>query len=332
MDPAESSEHGGTLIWAGAVEERPASGAVYPFFLHCIYAGLVPPFTWFFTAVLEHYRIEALHLQPNSILLLSVFSFYCEAFVGVQPSVALLRHFFSLRLQDGAHLSACISFVADQRGNVLLKAGKKVENFRHCWVLVCLKDANPQLEKPKELSEKTSAWSSAKLSDPQAVPMLDRFSRDISAKRLTEGIVVKEFLAQRLSWRTPGPCNVISPGPKRKKMVVKTKATLDAPSALNDALLSVGGEEEARGAVSLGLVVEPLEPPKHPEASVGMPLPVGQACEGPQDLEVSMPEIVELFSGLPVLHALLLQQHHPCLHWRLFRGRSIRAWCSPKVF
>ncbi|KAI4994433.1 hypothetical protein ZWY2020_034074 [Hordeum vulgare] len=160
----ESNEYGRTPIWSGAIEEQPA-----------------------------------LHLQPNSVLLLSVFAFYCEAFVGVQPSVALFRHFFSLRLHDDAHFSACVSFVAAQSGNVLLKAGKKVENFRQRWILMSLKDANPRLEEPQGLPEKTSAWSSANLSYPHAAPVLERFSPDISAKTLTGGMIVKEFLAQRLA-------------------------------------------------------------------------------------------------------------------------------------
>ncbi|KAI5006806.1 hypothetical protein ZWY2020_034049 [Hordeum vulgare] len=141
---------------------------------------------------------DAFGNPPNSILVLSVFAFYYEAFVGVQPSVALLHYFSSLRLHDNAHLSACVSFVAAQRGNVLLKAGKTVQNFRHCWVHMCLKDANPRVEEPKELPENTSAWSSTKLFDPRVVPVLERFSRDISAKRLTGGMIVKEFLEQCL--------------------------------------------------------------------------------------------------------------------------------------
>ncbi|KAE8791662.1 hypothetical protein D1007_33865 [Hordeum vulgare] len=160
---------------------------------------MVPPLSRFFSAVLDHYGIQSLHLQPNSILLVSVFAFYCEAFVSVQPLVALFRHFFSLHLHDGAHLSVCVSFVAAQRGNVLQKAGEMVENFRLRWVLMCLKDANSRLEEPNGLSEKISAWSSAKLSDPRVVPVLERFSRDINAKRLTGGMIVKEFLAQRLA-------------------------------------------------------------------------------------------------------------------------------------
>ncbi|KAE8793588.1 hypothetical protein D1007_31747 [Hordeum vulgare] len=137
--------------------------------------------------------------RPASKALLSVFAFYYEAFIGVRPSVALFRHFFSMRLHDGTHLSACVSFLPAQGMNLLLKAGKKVENLRHRLVFMSLKDANPQLEVLKGLPGKTSAWSSAKLSDPRVVPILERFSHDISNKRLTGGMIVKEFLAQHLA-------------------------------------------------------------------------------------------------------------------------------------
>ncbi|KAE8818246.1 hypothetical protein D1007_04124 [Hordeum vulgare] len=160
---AESNEHGRTLIWPDATAKQPALKA------------------------------------PNSIFLMSIFAFYCGAFIGKRPSLALFRHFFSLRLDDGAHLSACVSFVASQGGNFLLKVGKKVENFTHRWVLMSLKDANPRMEVPRGLPEKTSAWISAKLSDPWVEPILEHFSRDISAKRLTGGMIVKEFLAERLA-------------------------------------------------------------------------------------------------------------------------------------
>ncbi|KAE8774208.1 hypothetical protein D1007_53487 [Hordeum vulgare] len=119
---------------------------------------------------------------------------------GSTPAPPLLECALSnLCLHDGAHLSACISFVAAQSVNLLLKAEKKVENFRHRWVLMSLKDANSWLEELKGLPEKTSAWSSAKLSDPRAAPILERFSCNISAKRLTDGMIVREILAQLLA-------------------------------------------------------------------------------------------------------------------------------------
>ncbi|KAE8801606.1 hypothetical protein D1007_22822 [Hordeum vulgare] len=92
---ANSNELGQSVIWPGDIANGPASKVVYPFFLRSIFAGLVLPFSSFFTGILNHYGIKALHLQPNSILLLFVFSFYYEAFVGRRPSPALFRHFFN---------------------------------------------------------------------------------------------------------------------------------------------------------------------------------------------------------------------------------------------
>src|SRR4051812_46729015 len=79
--------------------------------LHALWAGLIPPFSDFFNVVLSHYQINALHLDPQSIILLAVFAFVCEAMVGIAPSVAFLRH-FSLHLTDARQRSGCVSFQA----------------------------------------------------------------------------------------------------------------------------------------------------------------------------------------------------------------------------
>lgn len=68
------------------------------------------PFSAFFYAILEHYRIHVLHLQPNSIVILIVFACLCEAYLGVRPSVALFRHFYILRLTTGGQYFWCVSF------------------------------------------------------------------------------------------------------------------------------------------------------------------------------------------------------------------------------
>ena len=62
--------------------------------------------------MLSHYQIHMMHLGPDSITLLAVFAFVCEAVVGIIPSVALLRHFFALHLIDPAQCSGCASFIA----------------------------------------------------------------------------------------------------------------------------------------------------------------------------------------------------------------------------
>ena len=66
-------------------------------FTSFVAAGLVPPFSTFFLQVLDTYGIQLVHLSPNSIVVLAVFAHLCERFVGVAPSVTLLRYFFVLR-------------------------------------------------------------------------------------------------------------------------------------------------------------------------------------------------------------------------------------------
>lgn len=63
--PLMSSDHNewkASIIWAGSADPRTLAKSCYPFFLHNIFVGLVPPFSEFFFTVLEHYQVQALHL------------------------------------------------------------------------------------------------------------------------------------------------------------------------------------------------------------------------------------------------------------------------------
>ena len=102
---------GAKVFKAGSATPEGQGSTFYSFFVSAIAAGLVPPFSEFFFSVLRHYKLQALHLHPNSVLLLEIFAYYCEAHVGVQPSVALLRPYFYLRTSCGP-ASACASFIA----------------------------------------------------------------------------------------------------------------------------------------------------------------------------------------------------------------------------
>ena len=142
MTVGENDEEREAVLRAGSAKPEAPGSTFRPFFLNSVFAGLVPPFYDFFYAVLSHYGLHALHLHPNSVLLLSIFAFYCEAFVGVMPSVALLRHFFYLRIKDG-HCSGCANFVAANGTNTISKAGKKAEGFKNKWVLMDAKCSYP---------------------------------------------------------------------------------------------------------------------------------------------------------------------------------------------
>ncbi|VAI59304.1 hypothetical protein VPH35_111509 [Triticum aestivum] len=126
---AEQGIDGAKVFKAGSAPTEAQGSTFYPLFVSAIASSLVPPFSEFFFSVLRHYDLQTLHLHPNSVLLLAIFAYYCEARVGVQPSVALLRHYFSLRLSRGP-LSACTSFDAYGGSNAISKPGKRIEGFR----------------------------------------------------------------------------------------------------------------------------------------------------------------------------------------------------------
>ena len=81
-----------------------------PIFDYFMQMGLVPPFSDFFLEILRAYGLKHLHLTPGAVLDLSIFAYACEAFVGVEPSVALFRHFFYPRIGKDGWLGGGVTF------------------------------------------------------------------------------------------------------------------------------------------------------------------------------------------------------------------------------
>ena len=62
-----------------------------------------------------------------------MFAFFCELYLGVPPSVALFRCFYSLRVTAGDQSSGCVSFRFNEAMAskiIPLEVKKKVEDFR----------------------------------------------------------------------------------------------------------------------------------------------------------------------------------------------------------
>ena len=107
------------------------------------------------------YQIQLLHLHPNSILILAIFAYFCEAYIGIRPSVALFRSFYSLRNTAHGERLGCVSFrIATARSETYIpiawsgeeavtKVTKKVDNFRPRWLFVDAKRVNLLLEVPE---------------------------------------------------------------------------------------------------------------------------------------------------------------------------------------
>ena len=72
--------------------------------------GLLPSLSAFFIANLEVFGLHMLHLHPNAVMILASFTYVCEAFVGLMPSVALFLHYFVPRLGKLKWVAGGVSF------------------------------------------------------------------------------------------------------------------------------------------------------------------------------------------------------------------------------
>lgn len=77
-------------------------------FISFIMVGLIPPFSMFFLHVLNFYHIHLVHLNPNSIIMLSTFTHLCEMFFGIPPNLHLFLYFYYLRSNSiGGVIGSC---------------------------------------------------------------------------------------------------------------------------------------------------------------------------------------------------------------------------------
>jgi hypothetical protein len=197
---AITNESGATPAWPAS--KRPADLAVteIPIFIHALVAGLVPPFSDFFNAILSHYQILVLHLDPGSVTLLSTFAFLCEAMVGIIPSVALFRHFFSLQLVDARQRSGCVAFRAEAASSSIFDFSlhPMAEGFRKHWVYVDATTHSPLLQIPEKPAAPNSGWVREELTDRRAALVWQRLD-GLKKNGVTAPMVVREFITQRIA-------------------------------------------------------------------------------------------------------------------------------------
>jgi len=92
----------GVLLDCITTEWRPASGEPFPtphtdevvVFEDYFWRGLGFPVHPFLRDLLEIWAISLCNLHPNTILHVSVFIHFCEAYLGILPHFNLFRHLF----------------------------------------------------------------------------------------------------------------------------------------------------------------------------------------------------------------------------------------------
>jgi hypothetical protein len=201
MVGSNNNEWGATRIWHGRAPRDTLPATAQPFFLFSIFAGVVPPFSPFFLAILETYRIQAIHLHPKSVTLLAVFAYACEAWIGIKLSVAYFRHLFSLRSSGLNQSSRCISFIttAETEGDFIdLRWMKKVEDFRSRWFFVDILEESELFLVTGIPPVKLTTWASEALPE-EALKTLRPRIRDLRKAGVTGTMVGVEFVTRRIA-------------------------------------------------------------------------------------------------------------------------------------
>jgi hypothetical protein len=201
MVGSKNSEWGATRIWHGRAPWDTLPATAQPFFLLSVFAGLVPPFSPFFLAILETYGNQAIHLHPKSVTLLAVFAYTCEAWIGIKPSVAYFRHLFSLRSSGLNQSSGYVSFIATAgtEGDFTdLKWMKKVEDFRSRWFFVDILEESELFLVTGVPPTKLTTWASEALPE-EALKTLRPWIRDLGKAGVMGTMVGVEFVTRRIA-------------------------------------------------------------------------------------------------------------------------------------
>jgi hypothetical protein len=98
---------------------RPAAGEAFPtegtsetvVFLAHIERRFGVPAGDFLRRLLHFYRIELVHLAPNSITIIATFIHLYEAYLGITPHFHLWRHFFKLKKAGKGVVVGSVSFM-----------------------------------------------------------------------------------------------------------------------------------------------------------------------------------------------------------------------------
>jgi hypothetical protein len=97
---------------------RPTVGEAFPtegtgetvIFIAHIERGFGVPAGDFLRWLLQFYRIELVHLAPNSIMIIATVIHLCEAFLGINPHFHLGCHFFKLKKTGKGVVVGSVSF------------------------------------------------------------------------------------------------------------------------------------------------------------------------------------------------------------------------------
>jgi hypothetical protein len=107
---------------------------VFTSFFQC---GFGLPVCDFLRGLLDHYQIELVHLNPNSILQIVVFVHLYEAYLGILPNFPLFKNYFFLKYEPSATNRKVIGGIGQQTrphaGFLNLPLKNSLQGWHEAW-------------------------------------------------------------------------------------------------------------------------------------------------------------------------------------------------------
>ena len=160
--------------------------------------GAQPPFSSFLTTVLDCYGIQFNHLSPGAVCYLSVFSHLCGMFVGVRPSVALLRHYFSLQSSNSHTVWGVCRLGLHPDDYIFHPSLGKWEDWKKDSFFMELPDAqSTRYDLPEGPPVYQDSWRRCPATGSAMLVTIDKI-RELARLGLTYRMVILDFLRRRI--------------------------------------------------------------------------------------------------------------------------------------
>jgi hypothetical protein len=169
-----------------------------PFF----YQRLGLPVCDFAHQVLDFYKLELSHLNPNGILHLSIFIHLCEAFLGVHPHLPLFGHLFLVKPQPNKARPSVLGGAGIQLRSSRVYIPMRLIPSNKGWHPLWFYCKNPLPALPSFTGRAPSPipeWNYFPSAEEQLeVDRLVVGIKDLANRRLTACIVMDDFLRHRV--------------------------------------------------------------------------------------------------------------------------------------
>jgi hypothetical protein len=122
----------------GVLQDTHESVVYVPFLIR----GLALPISPFFRGLLDFYNLNLTHLNPNSILQISIFVHLCEAYLGILPHFGLWKYLYHCRpgMARGQHHLVGGASLEMRRGRKIeyldIPLKDRIKGWRLEWFIV----------------------------------------------------------------------------------------------------------------------------------------------------------------------------------------------------